>query len=64
MTPKLPKKRILCLAVGEMLGPTEPPSSHEDGQLANTTNQGDAPDFPEGREDPEQSAELERQKDA
>jgi aconitate hydratase len=33
-------------------------------QLVNATNPADAPDFPEGREDPAQSAELERQQDA
>lgn len=64
MNPNLSKKRTVCVAIAEMLGPAEPPSGPEGGQLANTTNPADATDFPEGREDPEQSAELERQQDA
>lgn len=64
MKPKLPKKRTLCLAVAEMLSPAEPPSGPEGSQVVNATNPEDAPDFPEGREDPDQSAELERQQDA
>ncbi|MDD2881024.1 MAG: hypothetical protein PHQ58_11345 [Rhodoferax sp.] len=64
MKPKLPKKRRLCLEVAKMLSPAEPPSSREDCHLVNTPSSAAAPDFPEGREDPEQSAELERQQDA
>ncbi|HEY8907160.1 MAG TPA: hypothetical protein VIM63_14090 [Rhodoferax sp.] len=64
MKPKLPNKRILCLAVSKMLSPVEPPSNHEGCQLVDAANLEVAADFPEGREDPEQSAELERQQDA
>ena len=64
MKAKLSKKRTVCVAIAEMLGQPEPPSGREGDQLANPTNPADAPDFPEGREDPEQSAELERQQDA
>jgi aconitate hydratase len=50
----------------------QPASTHSGGvslqradyQLASAKNPADAPDFLEGREDPDQSAELERQQDA
>ena len=64
MKPKLPNKRILCLAVTEMLSSVEPSPNHEGCQLVDAANPEVAADFPEGREDPGQSAELELQQDA
>ncbi|MBK1683053.1 hypothetical protein [Rhodoferax fermentans] len=68
--PKLPKaknaatKRPLSLAVADMFRPSEPHCEPAPDVLTTTTPGPDAPDFPEGREDPAQSAELERQQDA
>jgi hypothetical protein len=61
---KMPKKRLLCVAVSEILGPADPSSAPESSTPPQVTRDADAQDFPEGHEDPAQSAELERQQDA
>jgi len=61
---KLPKQTPLCLAVAQIYPSTEPFSDSELSVLMADTPQVDSSDFPEGREDPAQSDELERQQDA
>ena len=67
---KLPKaknaatKRPLSLAVAEMFRASRPLCEPALDVLRTMTPAPDAPDFPEGQEDPAQSAELERQQDA
>jgi len=61
---RTPKKRRLSLAVSDIFRTSEPPSDQETNALKASTRLADLSDFPEGQEDPAQSAELERQQDA
>lgn len=61
---KAPKKRRLSLAVSDIYRLPESLSDSETGVLEAVTRHTDTLDFPEGQEDPAQSAELEWQQDA
>jgi len=61
---KMPKQTPLCLAVADIYPSTEPFSDSELSLLMADTPHVDSEDFPEGQEDPAQSADLERQQDA
>lgn len=63
-TKKTPKKRRLSLAVTDVTNNHEPLSNGDARVLVATTRHTDISDFSEGRDDPAQSAELERQQDA
>lgn len=64
MKAKMPKKRIVCLAVSEVLISAKPSAALENDPLLNTKDPSHGLDFPEAHEDPAQSAELELQHDA
>jgi len=61
---KAPKKRLLSVAVFDGFSAHEMPLCLEASVLNGATRHADSLDFPEGQEDPAQSAELERQQDA
>jgi hypothetical protein len=64
MNAKMHKKRIVCLAVAEVLISAEPSSALENDPSLNAEDPPHGSDFPEAHEDPAQSAELELQHDA
>jgi hypothetical protein len=64
MNPKYRKRRLLSSAESDRGSPSVPTADREGHTKVKVNYPAETPDFPEGHEDPEQSAELERQQDA